>query len=72
MPFNTFATRADHDQEALAWSGSTLFAYGNMIRYDPAPVDLTRNFFVLQTWKFIEKKYLKWVELSMNIHKGKG
>ena len=34
-PFNNFANRADPDQDALvraAWSGSTLFAYGNMIR----------------------------------------
>ena len=29
--FNTFANRADPDQ-AAAWSGSTLFAYWNMIR----------------------------------------
>ena len=39
---NTFANRADPDQAALvraAWSGSTLFAYGNL-RYD---------FFVLYT-----------------------
>ena len=28
---------------------STLFAYGNMIRYDPTQVDLTSNFFVLCT-----------------------
>ena len=38
MPFNSFANRADPDQTALvraAWSGSTLFAYGNIIRYDP-------------------------------------
>ena len=34
-PFNTFANRADPDQADLvrvAWSGSTLLAYGNMIR----------------------------------------
>ena len=33
-PFSPFANRADPDQAALvraAWSGSTLFAYGNMI-----------------------------------------
>ena len=50
-PFDTFASRADPDQAALisaAWSGSTLFAYGN-IRYDPTLVDLTSNFFVLCT-----------------------
>ena len=50
MPFNTFANRADPDQAALnraAWSGSTLFAYGNMIRYDPTLVlvDPTRKNF---------------------------
>ena len=28
-------------------SGSALFAYGNVIRYDPSLVDLTSNFFVL-------------------------
>ena len=53
-PFKTFANRADHDQAALvraASSGSTLFAYGNLIRsrYDPTLVDLTNNFFVLRT-----------------------
>ena len=35
MPFYTFANRADPDQAALvraAWSGSSLFAHGNMIR----------------------------------------
>ena len=38
-PFNTFANIA----------GSTQFAYGNMIRYDPTLVDMTSNFFVLCT-----------------------
>ena len=36
--FNTFANRANPDQAALvraACSGSTLFAYRTMIRYDP-------------------------------------
>ena len=50
--FDTFANRADQDQAALvraAWSGSTLFAYGNMIRYDPTLVNLTGNSFVLCT-----------------------
>ena len=40
MPFNT---SADTDQAALVratWLGSTLFAYGNVIRHDPTPVDL--------------------------------
>ena len=32
-----------------ALSGSTLLAYGKMIRYDPTLVDLTRNFFVICT-----------------------
>ena len=51
-PFNTFANRADPDQAALiraALSGSTLFVYGNMIRYDPTLVDMESNFFVLCT-----------------------
>ena len=39
-PFNTFANRADPDQAALV---SLLFAYGNLIRYDPTLVDLTSN-----------------------------
>ena len=43
-PFNTFANGADSDQAAL-----TLFAYGNIIRYDPTLVDLTSNFFILCT-----------------------
>ena len=33
-PFDAFANKADPDQAALvraAWSGPTLFAYGNMI-----------------------------------------
>ena len=52
MPFNTFTNRVDPDQAALlraALSGSTLFANGNMIRYDPTLVDLTSYFFVLCT-----------------------
>ena len=50
-PFNAFANIADPDQAALvraAWSGSTLFAYGNMIS-DPTLEDMTSNFFVLCT-----------------------
>ena len=49
-PFNTSANIADPDQVALvraAWSGSTLFAYGNMTSYDPTLMDLTSNFFVV-------------------------
>ena len=46
-PFITFANRADPDQAAL--TGSTLFAYVNMIRYDPTLLDLTNNFFVQST-----------------------
>ena len=44
-PLNTFANRADPGQAALvraAWARSTLFAYGNMIRYDPTLVDQSR------------------------------
>ena len=51
-PFDAFANRADPDHAALvraAGSGSSLFAYGYMIRYDPTPVDLTSNYFVLCT-----------------------
>ena len=50
--FNTFANRADTVQAALvraAWSGFSLFADGNMIRYGPTLVDLASNFFVLCT-----------------------
>ena len=42
MPFKAYANRADPDKAALAsaaWSGSTLFAYNNMIGYDPTLVD---------------------------------
>ena len=46
-PFNAFANRTNPDQAAL--SGFTLFAYGNMIRYDPSLMDLASNFFVLCT-----------------------
>ena len=46
MHVNTFANRADPDHEALeraAWSGSTLFAYEYLIRYDPTLVDHKRE-----------------------------
>ena len=49
-PFNTSANRVGPDRAALlraAWSGSTLFASGNIS--DPILVDLTSNFFVLCT-----------------------
>ena len=49
-PFNAFENRADPDQAALvraARLGSTLFAYRNMIRYNPTLVGLTSKFFVL-------------------------
>ena len=52
MRLLTLLQTADPDQAALiraALSGSTLFAYGNMIKYDPTLVDLTSNFFVLYT-----------------------
>ena len=39
-PFNMFVNRADPDQ---ALSGSTLLAYGNMIRYYHTLVDLTNT-----------------------------
>ena len=46
-----FTNRKDPDQAALvraALSGSALFSYGNIIRYDPTLllVDLTSTFFV--------------------------
>ena len=44
-PFITFA----HAQTRQLLSWSPLFAYGNMIRYNPTQVDLTRNVFVLCT-----------------------
>ena len=49
-----------------------LFAYGNMIRYDPTLVDLPSYFCVLCTnVKVYFYDYSKWMELSMNIHAGK-
>ena len=62
-PFDVFADRADPDQAALtraAWSGSTMFAYGNMIRYDPTLVELTSNFLVLCT----NVKFILWISHS--------
>ena len=38
-PFKAFANSVDPD----ACSGSTLFAYGNMMCYDPTLVGLTSN-----------------------------
>ena len=68
MPFKAFANRADPDQAALvgaALSVSTLFAYGNMIRYDRILVDLTSIFFVLCTNVNVYLyNYSKWVELK--------
>ena len=64
MHFKTFANRADPDQAAIiraAWSVSTIFAYGNMIRYDHTLVDLTSNFFVLST----NVKVYLWYELKI-------
>ena len=46
MPFSAFANRADPDQAALV---RAMFAYGNMIRYDPTQVDLTSKFFAVRT-----------------------
>ena len=51
-PIYALANRADSDQAALvraARSGSNLFAYINMIRYEPTLMNLTTNFFVLCT-----------------------
>ena len=48
MPFNAFANRVDPDFKSCL-TGCSLFAYGNMIRYDPTLVDLTSDFFVLCT-----------------------
>ena len=42
-----------------------------MIRYDPTLVDLTSNFFV-QCTNVKVYAIIQWVELSMNIHEGKG
>ena len=57
-------------------SGSTPFAYENMIRYDPTIVDLTSNFFVLCTnvkvYLYNHPQYEHEHGLSMNIHEGKG
>ena len=44
-----------------------MFAYGNRINYDSTLVDLTSNFFILCTYMKIWR-----MELSMNIHEGKG
>ena len=69
-PFNTFANRADLDRAALIYtraarSGSTLFAYGNLIRYNPTLVGLISYFFVLYTnMKVYLSKYSNWVELN--------
>ena len=74
-PLTTFANRADPDKAALvraAWSGPSLFAYGNKITYDPTLVDLTSNvFFLCTNVKVHLYNYSQWVELRMNIHKGK-
>ena len=44
-----------------------------MIKYDPTLVDLTTNFFVLCTNVLVYLyNYSWWVELSINIHAGKG
>ena len=52
LPHNIFANRANSDQAALVratLSGFALFAYENMIRYDPTLVDVTSKKFVLFT-----------------------
>ena len=65
----TLANRADPDQVALvraAWSGFTLFAYRNMIRYDPTLVDLTGDFFVLRGafGKFLAGSFISVTDLQ--------
>ena len=74
--FSKLQTEQTQTRQLAAGSGSTLFAYGNMIRYDPTLVDLTSNFYV-QAWKFIYiiiqsgwslawifiKERVKWVKL---------
>ena len=76
-PVDTFAEQTQIRQV----SGNTLFAYGNMIRYDPTLVDLISFIFVLcinmNVYLYISIQlylynYSYWVELSMNIHEGKG
>ena len=67
--FNAFTNRAD----PALWSGSTLFAYGNMVRYDPTLVDPLSNFFGLCTNAKVEfYNYSLLVELNMNIHEREG
>ena len=65
MSFNTFTNWADPDQAALiraAWSWSPLFAYGNVIRYDPTllscqPRVTVASCFVYKViqWRIIER-----------------
>ena len=55
-------------------SESTLFAYENMIRYDPTVVDLAKSFFAIHLCTIVKVylyKYSYWVDLHMNIHEGK-
>ena len=50
-----------------------MFAYGNIIRYDPTLVDLKSNFFVPCTnMNIYLYNYSWWVEPSINIHNRKG
>ena len=46
-----------------------MFAYANMISYDPTQVNLTSNCFVLCTNMNVNLyNYSSWVEPSMNIY----
>ena len=65
--FNTFSNRA-------ACLGSTLFAYGNTIRYDLTLADLISNSgFVLCTKVNVYLyNYSQWVELIISIYEGHG
>ena len=46
---NAFHIPEEHHLGFKLGISATLFAYGNMIRYDPTLMDLTSNFFVLCT-----------------------
>ena len=48
-----------------------MFAYGNMIGYDPTLVGMRINFLVLCTNVNVYlHNFSEWVEPSMNIHEG--
>ena len=65
-----FANRANPDQAA---PDHDLHCLWNMIIYDPTLVYLKSNFFVqCKNVKVYLYKYSQWVELTMDIHEGKG